>query len=70
LSHLQIAYLVWEGTLIPQQAKCPQDEDQILVQDNVPQISFPFFFAVLGFELRAYTLSHSTSPIFVTGFLR
>jgi hypothetical protein len=27
-----------------------------------------FFFAVLGLELRAYTLSHSTSPIFVMGF--
>jgi hypothetical protein len=25
--------------------------------------SFFFFFAVLGFELRAYTLSHSTSPL-------
>jgi hypothetical protein len=23
---------------------------------------FPFFFAVLEFEHRAYTLSHSTSP--------
>jgi hypothetical protein len=23
---------------------------------------------ILGFELRAYTLSHSTSPIFVMGF--
>jgi hypothetical protein len=23
---------------------------------------------VLGFELRAYTLSHSTSPFFVKGF--
>jgi hypothetical protein len=30
--------------------------------------SFFFFFVVLGFELRAYTLSHSTSPFFVTGF--
>jgi hypothetical protein len=32
-----------------------------------------FFFAVLGFELRTYTLSHSTrapSPFFVKGFLR
>jgi hypothetical protein len=29
---------------------------------------FFFFFAVLEFELRAYTLSHSTSPFFVTGF--
>jgi hypothetical protein len=29
-----------------------------------------FFFFVLGLELRAFTLSHSTSPIFVKGFLR
>jgi hypothetical protein len=29
-----------------------------------------FFFLVLGFELRAYTLSHSTSPFFVKGFVR
>jgi hypothetical protein len=28
------------------------------------------FFLVLGIELRAYTLSYSTSPIFVKGFLR
>jgi hypothetical protein len=26
---------------------------------------FCFVFAVVGFELRAYTLSHSTSPLFV-----
>jgi hypothetical protein len=25
---------------------------------------------VLGFELRAYTLSHSTSPFFVMGFFK
>jgi hypothetical protein len=25
---------------------------------------------VLGFELRAYTLSHSTSPTFVKGFFK
>jgi hypothetical protein len=29
---------------------------------------FFFFVAVLGFELRAYTLSHSTSPFFCDGF--
>jgi hypothetical protein len=29
-----------------------------------------FFFSVLGLELRGFTLSHSTSPIFVKGFLR
>jgi hypothetical protein len=28
-----------------------------------------FFFALLGFELSAYTLSHSTSP-FCDGFLK
>jgi hypothetical protein len=27
-----------------------------------------FFFPVLGFELRAYTSSHSTSPFFVIEF--
>jgi hypothetical protein len=31
---------------------------------------FFFLFAVLGLELRAFTLSHSTSPIFVEVFLR
>jgi hypothetical protein len=29
-----------------------------------------FIFAVLGFELRAYTLSHSISPFFVMVFSR
>jgi hypothetical protein len=29
-----------------------------------------FRFAVLGLELRAFTLSHSTSPTFVKGFSR
>jgi hypothetical protein len=29
-----------------------------------------FFFAVLGLELRAYTLSHSTSPFLVVVFSR
>jgi hypothetical protein len=29
-----------------------------------------FFFSVLGLELKAFTLSHSTSPIFMKGFLR
>jgi hypothetical protein len=31
-------------------------------------ILFFFLFAVLGFELRAFTLSHSTSPFFCDGF--
>jgi hypothetical protein len=34
---------------------------------GVPNKDF-FFFAVLGFELRAFILSHSTSPFFVLGF--
>jgi hypothetical protein len=29
-----------------------------------------FFSSVLGLELRVFTLSHSTSPIFVKGFSR
>jgi hypothetical protein len=33
-------------------------------------LSFFFFFALLGLELRAYTLSHSPSPFFVIGFFR
>jgi hypothetical protein len=31
------------------------------------KLSF-FFFSVLGFELRAYTLRHSISPFFVMNF--
>jgi hypothetical protein len=31
---------------------------------------FFFFFAVPGLELRAYTLSHSTSPFFVIGVFK
>jgi hypothetical protein len=31
---------------------------------------FYFFFVVLGFELKAYTLSHSPSPFFYDGFFR
>jgi hypothetical protein len=29
-----------------------------------------FFLAVLGFELKAFILSHSTIPIFVMGFFK
>jgi hypothetical protein len=32
------------------------------------ELLFFFFFVILGFELRAFTLSHYTSPIFVMGF--
>jgi hypothetical protein len=30
----------------------------------------PLHFVVLGLELRAFTLSHSTSPVFVKDLLR
>jgi hypothetical protein len=33
-------------------------------------VFFFFFFPVLGFELRAFALSHSTSPFFVKGFFK
>jgi hypothetical protein len=36
----------------------------------LPVDTFPIFFAVLGFELRTYTLSHSTNPFFVMGFFK
>jgi hypothetical protein len=36
----------------------------------VSNILGSFFFVVLGFELRTFTLSHSTSPILVKGFSR
>jgi hypothetical protein len=34
------------------------------------KVNCTFFFVVLGFELRAYTLSHSISPFFVKGFFQ
>jgi hypothetical protein len=39
-------------------------------RDGKGLFSFLFFsfFAILGFELRAFTLSHSTSPFFVMNF--
>jgi hypothetical protein len=39
------------------------------VWDIPYKLSF-FFFPVLGLELRAFTLCHSTNPIFVKGFSR
>jgi hypothetical protein len=38
--------------------------------ESVGFLIFNFFFELLGFELRAYTLSHSTSPFFVLGFIK
>jgi hypothetical protein len=34
----------------------------------LPLFLLIIFFSVLGLELRAFTLSHSTSPVFVIGF--
>jgi hypothetical protein len=34
----------------------------------LPFLSFFYFLAVLGLEVKAYTLSHSTNPFFVMGF--
>jgi hypothetical protein len=46
-----------------------------LIKGHIPVLfgfihSFPLFYEILGLELRAYTLSHSTSPFFVKGFFR
>jgi hypothetical protein len=35
---------------------------------RIPKSHYFFFFVVLGLELRAYTLSLSTSPVFMMGF--
>jgi hypothetical protein len=40
------------------------------VFSNMSTFFFFSFFAVLGLELRAYTLSHSTSPFFVMGLFK
>jgi hypothetical protein len=38
------------------------------LEDEMSEVWFFFFFAVLGFELRTYTLSHFTNPYFMKGF--
>jgi hypothetical protein len=47
---------------------------QLLAGEPIPAIAylhiFFLFFAVLGFELRASTLSHCTTPFFVKGFFK
>jgi hypothetical protein len=45
-------------------------QDIVRIQKIVNVVLFCFVFVVLGLELRAYTLSHSTSPIFVKIFSR
>jgi hypothetical protein len=42
--------------------------DGVSLNSHVEGLFFFFFFEVLGFELRAYTLSCSTSPFFVRVF--
>jgi hypothetical protein len=44
----------------------PWEARQVL--SSLPALVCIVIFAVLGFELRAYTLSHSTSPFFVMDF--
>jgi hypothetical protein len=45
---------------------------KVITETSLMDHSLLFFLssAVLGLELRAFTLSHSTSPIFVKGFSR
>jgi hypothetical protein len=42
----------------------------LLLGENKANFFFFFFWVVLGLELKAYTLSHSTSPIFCEGFFQ
>jgi hypothetical protein len=41
-----------------------------LIGHSFRQHPFFIFFAILGFELRAYTSSHSTSLFFLKGFFK
>jgi hypothetical protein len=53
------------------QLKAPNLNPSPTKNNNYKVYEFFFFFlAVLGFELRAFTLSHSTSPTFVKDFSR
>jgi hypothetical protein len=40
------------------------------MKQQTPKTIMCFSFLVLGLELRAFTLSHPTSPIFVIGFFK
>jgi hypothetical protein len=44
-----------------------QDSVRMSPRTNISYLNLFFFLTVLGFELRAFTLSHSTSHFFVMG---
>jgi hypothetical protein len=58
-----VYYIVFEAVL-----EFPWENFLSLCSDS--WIGFSFFFVVLEFELRAYTLSRSTSLVFVMGFFK
>jgi hypothetical protein len=55
-------------------ASCGQDKQLcfalMVLGFHIFQSYLFIYFTVLWFELRAFTLSHSTSPIFAKGVLR
>jgi hypothetical protein len=53
---------------IPQTMLNPRPHSHL--EFSLVSIIFFFFLVVLGFELRAYTLSHSTSPFLCERFFR
>jgi hypothetical protein len=57
-----------EGAHINLKCSVTAKDGQVGQRKLQSQILFFFFFVVLGLELRAYTLSCFTSPIFVMGF--
>jgi hypothetical protein len=48
--------------------ECTVNEGVTCLEGDLLLLLLLLFFAVLVFELRAFTLSHSTIPIFVKGF--
>jgi hypothetical protein len=47
-----------------------QNKQGIIKERAILKLFFFFFFVVLGLELRSFTLSHFTSPIFMKGLSR
>jgi hypothetical protein len=70
----------WEwrsGLICPKLASKPRHDPPasaslvlLKVRTARAQLGFFFFFPILGLELMAFTLTYSTRPIFVKGFLR
>jgi hypothetical protein len=69
LSWRQTCCSAKEKDLKEEQGRVDRDVSKVVVK-LVRVFFLFFFFAIPVFELRVFTLSYSTSPIFVKGFSR